>query len=102
MHPKIGSREAELRQLCAKHKVRRLALFGSAATSNPSEVGDFDFLIEFQPMTPVEHAEHYFSLLSDLERLLKARVDLVESSTVRNPFLRQSIEASQIALYDAA
>ena len=102
MHPLIEARREQIHSLCTKYRVRRLALFGSASLEGAREVGDFDFLIEFQPLHPIQHADNYFSLLSDLERLLNGRVDLVEFSTLRNPFLKSSIEASQVALYDAA
>lgn len=102
MHPAVTSREADLRRLCAQHGVRRLAIFGSAAAAGATTVGDFDFLVEFRPMPPVEHADSYFGLLADLERLFHAPVDLVERDALRNPFFKRSIEASRVVLYDAA
>jgi len=58
--------------------------------------------VEFQPMTPQEHAEAYFDLLEALESLFERRVDLVEIGAVRNPYLRREIEAGQETLYAAA
>lgn len=102
MHPAVARSGEDLRQLCVRHGVRRLALFGSAAAEGSRIVHDFDFFVEFGPMSPVERADHYFGLLSALERLFQARVDLVEFETIRNPFFKRSVEAGHVVLYDAA
>jgi len=103
MHPLILDRAAELESLCARFRVRKLALFGSAARPEPrSQPGDFDLLVEFETMTPAEHADSYFGLLEELENLLKAPVDLIEAGAIRNPFFQQAVESSQVILYAAA
>lgn len=92
-----------LRALCARHHVRRLHLFGSAAsgTFQPDQ-SDLDFLVEFLPLSPVAHADAFFGLEADLAGLYPGQpVDLLESSAVRNPFLRQSIDASRRILYSS-
>ena len=50
MIPVIEERADELKRLCLHYGVRRLDLFGSAATGpyDPEE-SDLDFLVEFQP-----------------------------------------------------
>jgi len=50
--------------LCLKHRVRRLALFGSGASErfDSAKGSDLDFLAEFEPMSPREHAGAYFRL----------------------------------------
>ena len=103
MHPLISRRLGELEVLCARFHVRRLALFGSAVRTELSrEPRDFDLLVEFEPMTPADHADSYFGLLEELEDLLQAPVDLVEPRAIRNPFFRSAVEATQVNLYAAA
>ena len=103
MHPVILKRLAQLEALCTRFRVRRLALFGSAAKPDPRpEPRDFDLLVEFEVMAPAEHADRYFGLLEELENLLRAPVDLVESGAIRNPFFRRAVEATQVTLYAAA
>ncbi|MGD0015189.1 MAG: nucleotidyltransferase domain-containing protein [Bryobacteraceae bacterium] len=103
MHPLISERRRELDQLCARFRVRKLAVFGSAARPDSgSEPRDFDLLVEFQTMTPVEHADSYFGLLEELEKLLRAPVDLVEPGAIRNPIFQRAVEATQVSLYAAA
>ena len=99
----IESRMHELEVLCERHRVERLALFGSALRDD-FDLGksNLDFSVAFPPMSPEEHASAYFGLLEDLERLFGRRVDLVEIEAVRNPYLRRSIEEEQETVYAAA
>lgn len=93
----------ELVALCKNRGVRRLALFGSAASGlfDPAS-SDLDFLVEFQPVSPAQHADNYFGLQEDLERLFGVQVELVEPGPIRNPYFRQAIENTQVQLYVAA
>ncbi len=103
MHPLISERLADLQSLCRRFRVRRLALFGSAARLEPvSKPRDFDLLVEFEPMLPVEHAGMYFGLLEELEDLLQTPVDLLEPGTIRNPHLQRVLDNTQVLLYAAA
>ncbi len=89
--------------LCRRYGVRDLALFGSAAGGDfDPESSDIDLLVEFEPMPPAEHMQNYFGLLEDLEALFGRRVDLVEESAVRNPYVLGSILKSKVPLYAAA
>ncbi len=100
----IEEKRSELAGLCARHGVRRLALFGSAATGERFDPArsDLDFLVEFQPQPPASRADSYFGLMEDLERLFGVPVDLVEPGPIANPYFRQAIEKSQVTLYAAA
>jgi uncharacterized protein len=53
----VQDRLAELETACQRYAVRRLALFGSAA-SGPfvPETSDLDFLVEFTPLPPIQRA----------------------------------------------
>ncbi len=103
MIPSIEGHRAELAELCRRHHVLRLALFGSATRDDfDPQRSDLDFLVDFESLPPGEHADSYFGLLEGLESLLGRPVDLVESSTLRNPYRRQEIEATQVLLHVAA
>ena len=99
----VREKAGELVEICKKRGVRRLTLFGSAATDSfdPSS-SDLDFLVEFQPLSPTRHAEDYFGLQEDLERLFGLPVELVEPGPIRNPYFRQAIEETQVLVYAAA
>jgi uncharacterized protein len=93
----------QVAELCRRHSVRRLALFGSAvrADFDPTR-SDLDFLVDFEPLPPAPHADAYFNLLADLEMLFDRPIDLVESAALRNPYRRREIEATQVLLHAAA
>jgi len=98
----IEESQKALQELCLKHRVHRLELFGSAAGQGfDPESSDIDFLVEFHQLRDNEYAEAYFGLLEDLKALYKREVDLVVESAVKNPYLRQSIDRSRKLLYAA-
>jgi hypothetical protein len=102
MIPQIETHRAELAELCRRYHVRRLGLFGSAVTGAfRDESSDFDFLVEFEPLSPAAHADAYFGLLLALEDLLQRRIDLVEEGASDNPYFLQSVARSRMPLYAA-
>ena len=99
----IKNKINQLVDICGKYNVRRLALFGSAVSDRPiSKTGDIDFLVEFQSMPPARHADNYFGLIEDLEKLFNLPVDLIEFGSIHNPYFREEIEETQVVLYNAA
>ena len=94
----IECKRSELRALCERYRVERLALFGSALREDFSGSSDLDFSVEFLPMTSQEHADSYFGLLEELEDLFARRVDLVEIGAVRNPHLHREIEDAGVVI----
>ncbi len=102
MIPVIEQRADELKRLCLQYGVRRLDLFGSAATGpyDPEE-SDLDFLVEFQPAALDAYADAYFGLLEALGRLFGRPVDLVVKSAIKNPYFLQSVERTRTPVYEA-
>jgi predicted nucleotidyltransferase len=95
-------RHEQLVALCHKYRVRRLDVFGSAARDDFDEQSsDIDLLVDFEEMPFPERADAYLGLLTQAEALLGRHVDLVEVGALRNPYLRQGIEASRQLLYAA-
>jgi predicted nucleotidyltransferase len=85
MLDQIRQAKSELAEICRRHNVRRLDLFGSAVGSNfDPRTSDLDFLVEFGPFTKGEYSEHYFALIEDLKSLFGRPVDVVVSRAVRN------------------
>ena len=102
MIPEIAERTDELERLCVRYGVRRLGLFGSAATdANLGEDSDLDFLVEFEPAVLATYADAYFGLLESLERLFGRPVDLVIGPAIRNPYFLQSVEETRTPIYGA-
>ena len=98
----VAERAAELERVCLRHHVRRLELFGSAASGqfDPAR-SDLDFLVEFQPAAFDGYANTYFGLLEALEQLFQRPVDLVVRSAIKNPYFLQAVEDTRAAVHEA-
>jgi len=88
--------------ICRKHHVRKLDVFGSAATGEfDAQSSDIDLLVEFNDMEPGTYADHYFGMSEDLESLLERSIDLVVVRAVRNPHFLESLNRTRQQLYAA-
>jgi hypothetical protein len=100
MVPDILERRAEIATLCQEHAVQRLYVFGSATFGAAlSDVHDLDFLVQFEPMPPVQYAYNYFRFAEKLETLFQKPVDLVEVETLRNPYFKEAVDESKVSIY---
>lgn len=102
MIPLLHQNHDHLKQLCQKHHVRRLEVFGSAADGSfqPS-ASDLDFLVDYLPLSNGEYVDAYFGLLSDLEDLFQRKIDLVADRAIRNPYFRKGVDQSRQVIYAA-
>ncbi len=97
--PLALDREA-IAELCRRHGVTRLAVFGSAVSGDfDAERSDVDFLVEFAGAENGFTA--YFALKEDLETLLSRPVDLVMPGALENPYFAASVRATAEDLYAA-
>ena len=100
MIPLITNHSEELAEICRRHHVKRLEVFGSAAVGDfNSDTSDIDFLVEYQLLPPGEHADAYFGLFEDLESLLGRSIDLVEDKAIENPYFRASVDETRQPVY---
>jgi uncharacterized protein with HEPN domain/predicted nucleotidyltransferase len=87
----------EIAELCRRFGVRRLDLFGSAATGRfDDRRSDLDFLVKFEPEA---RGKSYFRLLEEFEKLFGRKVDLLTEDGLENPFLRRRIETERRTLF---
>ena len=102
MHPAIAQHLPAISGICQRFHIERLEVFGSAARAsdfNPVH-SDADFLVEFaQDAHP--GLRDFFGAKQALEAELGRSVDLVETGSVRNPFLLASINAHRETVYAA-
>lgn len=89
----------EIQTLCQTHKVKTLYAFGSVNTTEFSQESDVDLLVDFKVDDPIEYSDHYFELKFELEKILNRHIDLLESKTMKNPFLKQSIDKTKVLVY---
>jgi len=90
----------ELARLCRKYHVKRLEIFGSAASDNFDPASsDLDFLVQFEPCPPSDHYERYFGLLESLQTLFGHSIDLVEANALKNPYFIKRVNQSRTPIY---
>lgn len=88
-------------QLCKQYGVRRLALFGSAATGafDPA-TRDLDFVLTFADYGPGV-ARRFIMFADALEAMFDRSVDLVFESKMNDPGFRHEVMSTQEVLFDA-
>ncbi len=102
MYQEIKDKIEKIVELCEKHHVSSLALFGSAANDTMNNESDVDFLIQFSDdINVLDYADNYFAFLASLELLIDKKIDLVSKKSVKNPVLLEEINRSKIELYAA-
>ena len=95
----VENKMERIKDLCYRHKVSRLFLFGSILSDKFKKNSDIDFLVDFSEVDIYDYADNYFSLKKSLEKLLKRQIDLLENKAIKNPYLRQSIDSSKKIIY---
>jgi predicted nucleotidyltransferase len=99
----IERRIDEFHILCQKHKVKKLFLFGSALTGKFNiQTSDLDFLVEIDSFDPIERGENLIALWANLEDFFQRKIDLLTHSSISNPYLRKSIDATKQLIYDGS
>jgi predicted nucleotidyltransferase len=90
----------DIERLCQAYGVARLEVFGSAADGrfDPAR-SDVDLIVELAPDTTRGLAERFFGLSDALESVLGRKVDLLTDASIRNPYLRRSVDASRREIY---
>jgi predicted nucleotidyltransferase len=88
--------------ICRRHGVKRLELFGSAARDDFDPLrSDLDFFVEFNRYDEPSIADHWFGLQEDLSRLLGQTVDLCSLRTARDPLFLEVANRHRVGLYAA-
>jgi predicted nucleotidyltransferase len=103
MNAEIAARLPEIEELCRQFGIARLELFGSAAGPDFNrETSDFDFLVEFEDVSPgSNYGIRFLDFADALEAALGRSVDLLTPDSIRNPYLKQAIDESRVGIYDA-
>ncbi len=99
----ISARLNDFKSLCDSHKVKYLYAFGSSVTDRfDFDTSDIDLLVEIDDNDPIERGEKLISLWDLFEIFFHRKVDLLTDSSIRNPFLRKSIDSTKILIYDGS
>ena len=102
MIPLITQHSDDVAEICRRHHVKRLEVFGSAAVGdfNP-EKSDIDFLVEFDDSDEFLLFQTRRDLTQELESLFNRSVDIVILANVENPYFRTSVENTREPIFEA-
>ena len=87
--------------LCRRHRVRTLAVFGSILTDRFTDKSDVDLLVDFEPADPdrFDYVSNYFSLRDALELIFNRKVDLIEERALRNKYFIANVNRTKQVIY---
>jgi hypothetical protein len=100
MHSIVQNKLNELGELCTRHHVSKLELFGSAADGafDPAK-SDLDFVVEFRGDARHGLSGDHIGLKDALRILFGRDVDLVMVEAIRNPYFAKTIAESRVTVY---
>ncbi|MCO5221128.1 MAG: nucleotidyltransferase domain-containing protein [Thermomicrobiales bacterium] len=86
-------------ELCRTYGVRKLEVFGSAATGEfDPETSDIDLIYEFSDVSP-GLVKRFLDFADALEALFGRHVDLIEDQPFENPYFRYSVRKSRKVIF---
>ncbi len=87
--------------LCLKHKVKTLAVFGSILTDRFNDQSDVDLLVNFDTTDHEkwDYVTNYFDFRDALERLIGRKVDLVVEKGLKNKYFIANVNRTKQMIY---
>ena len=97
----VEQRRESIAELCRRHDVRRLELFGSAARGDfqPGK-SDLDFVVQFARTGYAGYADAFLDFAEALEKLFGRNVDLLTERMIRSPHFRAAVDATRQGIYE--
>jgi hypothetical protein len=95
----IGNIKEALPELCKEFGIKRVEIFGSLARNDQTDDPDIDLIIEFEEPKEENISKRYFGFLQELENRLNRKVDLLTPRSIKNPYLKKTIDRDKITLY---
>ncbi len=91
---------ASLKSLCSAYKVKNLYAFGSVLTDKFNDNSDVDFLVSFtSDVDLLDYADNFFDFRDDVKLLLGREIDLVEESSISNPYFMKEVNKNKVHIY---
>lgn len=97
----IADNKDAIAAICREYRIRKLDLFGSAATSDfDPETSDLDFIVDLGGYDDAV-VDRFFGLIWALEELLGRHVDVITEAQIQNPYFREAVEEQRTTVYEA-
>jgi predicted nucleotidyltransferase len=84
----------KIEEFCRRHRIRKMAFFGSVLREDFSEDSDIDVLVEFEPGVAV--GLNFFSIERELSLLLGRKVDLNTTGFLGKYFRDEILSEAQV------
>lgn len=92
-----------IHDLCRRHKVKSLAVFGSILTDRFNDESDVDLLVDFEPYDlnnlEFDYVTNYFDLRDGFENIFGRKVDLIEEKGLRNKYFIANVNRNKQVIY---
>ena len=87
--------------LCLKHKVKTLAVFGSILTDRFNDQSDVDLLVNFDTTDHEkwDYVTNYFDFQEALEKIFGRKVDLVVEKGLKNKYFIANVNRTKQMIY---
>ncbi len=101
IYDEISKHQIHFEEICKSHNVKYLYAFGSSTNSKfDYQKSDLDFLVEIDEPDPLEKGEKLISLWDTFENIFDRKIDLLTEASIKNPYLKKSIDATKVLIYD--
>lgn len=101
MIPLITDNQDAIAAICREYRIKKLDLFGSAATGDfAPATSDVDFIVDLGGYDDTV-VERFFGLIWALEELLGRHVDVITEAQIKNPYFREAVEEQRTLVYEA-
>ena len=97
---RIAFLREKIEQFCHRWKIAEFALFGSVLREDFRSDSDVDVLVRFEKRADWDLFD-WVNMIEELKGIFGREVDLVEKTTLRNPFRRHYILNNQKVIYAA-
>lgn len=100
----IELHKSALIELCKKHHVKTLYVFGSALRNDFREDSDVDFSVLFDSFMlsdPINFGKNYWMFLANLENEFGRKIDLITEDSLKNKYFIRELNKTKQMLYAA-
>jgi predicted nucleotidyltransferase len=97
----ISDNQAAIAALCREFGIRKLEVFGSAASGKfDPDQSDVDVIADLGGYERGV-ARRFMRFARALEAVLGRNVDIITEEQIRNPYFRQAVDEQRVTIYEA-
>jgi len=89
----------KIKEICKKHNIITLFVFGSVLTEKFNNQSDIDFIVSFDKQKITDYFTNFFDFKYSLEDIFNRKVDLLEEKPIKNKYFKENIENSKQLIY---